>query len=58
MNTMDYLLLAVLAAGFLYMSYRLFLGYLLTRSRDLKAEDDAGYLNPSRAENSKADLKR
>ncbi len=57
MNTIDYPLLAALAAGTLYTSYRLFLGYILSRSGEVLAEDDTNYRDLSRAEKTAADFK-
>lgn len=57
MNTLDYLLLAALAAGTFYSSYRLFLGYILSRSGEFKAADDMNYRDSSRAEKTAADFK-
>lgn len=40
MNTIDYLLLAALAGGAIYTLYRLFLGYVSSRFRDVEVADD------------------
>ena len=58
MNTIDYLLLAALAGGAIYTFYRLFLGYVFSRSRDVEGADGTPYSDPSRAEKAVADFKR
>jgi hypothetical protein len=58
MNTIDYLLLAALAGSAIYTFYRLFLGYLCTRSRDLEVVNGTDYSSPSRADSTAADFKR
>lgn len=56
MNAIDYLLLAALAAGALYTFYRLFAGFAVERSRDVKQADPADYSKPS--DKAMADFKR
>jgi hypothetical protein len=61
MNPTDYILLAVLAGGGFYISYRLFLGYRATRSsgpEQVRAAAAAAYAEASRTENTMADIDR
>ena len=58
MNTIDYLLLAVLAGGALYTFYRLFLGYVASRTRQVEVVDGTDYPSLSRADNTRAALNR
>ncbi len=58
MNTTDYSFLALLIGGGFYISYRLFLGYMIGRSSERKKEKSAHYSESPRAENATADLER
>ncbi len=56
MNAIDYLLLAALTLGALYTFYRLFLGYVSSRSLEVEVTDRTDVSNLSRADAEVASL--